>query len=139
MLTKVDRASMAHSLEVRVPMLGASFVNWALTVPTSMKMRGDVGKYVVKKAVAPWLPEGYVNRPKRGFAIPLTEWFAGDFGSFARELWHDSGFRQAGYLSALAVDQIFEQHRTGERDHGRFLYALTIFCLWWSGRTSATV
>ncbi len=139
MLTKVDRASMAHSLEVRVPMLGASFVNWALTVPTSMKMRGDVGKYVVKKAVAPWLPEGYINRPKRGFAIPLTEWFAGDFGSFARELWHDSGFRQAGYLSASAVDQIFEQHRTGERDHGRFLYALTIFCLWWSGRTSATV
>jgi asparagine synthase (glutamine-hydrolysing) len=134
MLTKVDRASMAHSLEVRVPMLGAAFVSWALSVPTSMKMRGNVGKYVVKQAVAPWLPEGYVNRPKRGFAIPLTEWFAGDFGSFARELWQDSGFRQAGYLSPAAIDAVFEQHRTGERDHGRFLYALTIFCLWWSGR-----
>ncbi len=134
MLTKVDRASMAHSLEVRVPMLGVSFVNWALTVPTHMKMRGKVGKYLVKEAVAPWLPEGYINRPKRGFAIPLTEWFAGDFGSFARELWHDSGFRQAGYLAPAAVDSVLEQHRTGERDHGRFLYALTIFCLWWTHR-----
>lgn len=134
MLTKVDRASMAHSLEVRVPMLGASFVNWALTVPTEMKMRADVGKYLVKEAIAPWLPKGYTNLPKRGFAIPLPEWFAGDFGSFARELWHDSGFREAGYLSPAGVDAVFEQHRTGGRDHGRFLYALTIFCLWWTDR-----
>jgi asparagine synthase (glutamine-hydrolysing) len=134
MLVKVDRASMAHSLEVRVPMLGASFVDWALSVPTDMKMRGKVGKYVVKQAVAPWLPEGFVNRPKKGFAIPLTEWFAGDFGSYARELWQDSGFRLAGYLAPAAVDAVFEEHRTGERDHGRFLYALTIFCLWYAGR-----
>lgn len=134
MLVKVDRASMAHSLEVRVPMLGVGFVDWALSVPTRMKMRGSTGKHIVKQAIAPWLPEGFVNRPKRGFAIPLTEWFAGDFGAFARELWHDSGFREAGYLSPAGVDAVFEEHRRGERDHGRFLYALTILCLWWAGR-----
>lgn len=133
MLTKVDRASMAHSLEVRVPMLSVGFVNWALTVPTHMKMRGNIGKYVVKQAIAPWVPEGFINRPKQGFAIPLTDWFAGDFGHFTRELWEDSGFRQAGYLSPTAVDNIIAEHQAGERDHGRFLYALTIFCLWWAG------
>ncbi len=133
MLTKVDRASMAHSLEVRVPMLGPSFVNWALSVPTEMKMRGTVGKYVVKQAIAPWLPEGFINRPKRGFAIPLQDWFAGDFGGFAQELWQTSSFRHAGFLSQSGVDTVFEEHRTAKRDHGRFLYALTIFCLWWDG------
>lgn len=134
MLTKVDRASMAHSLEVRVPILGPSFVDWAMTVPTSMKMRGKTGKYIVKEAVAPWLPEGFTRRPKQGFAIPLSEWFAGDFGDYARELWNDSGVREAGFLSPANVNAVFDAHRAGTRDHGRFLYALTIFCLWWVGR-----
>ncbi len=134
MLTKVDRASMAHSLEVRVPMLGPAFVDWALTVPASLKMRGGVGKHIVREAVAPWLPEGFTKRRKQGFAIPLAEWFAGDFGDYARELWNDSGVRGAGYLSPTAVDAVFDEHRAGTRDHGRFLYALAIFCLWWAGR-----
>lgn len=134
MLTKVDRASMAHSLEVRVPMLGVSFVDWAMSVPTDMKMRGKSGKYIVKQAIGPWLPDGFVQRPKQGFAIPLAEWFAGDFGNFAFELWNDSGLRSASFFSPTAVDAVFEAHRTGQRDHGRFLYALAIFCLWWAGR-----
>jgi asparagine synthase (glutamine-hydrolysing) len=134
MLTKVDRASMAHSLEVRVPMLGTRFVDWALTVPTRMKMRGATGKYLVKEAIAPWLPPGYVRRRKQGFAIPLKEWFAGDFGQFALELWHDSGFRRSGILAPDAVDAVFRAHRDGKSDHGRFLYALAIFCLWWNRR-----
>lgn len=134
MLTKVDRASMAHSLEVRVPMLGVSFVDWAMSVPTAMKMREKSGKYLVKQAIAPWLPEGFVQRPKQGFAIPLAEWFAGDFGNFAFELWNDSGVRSSGFFTPAAVDAVFEAHRSGRRDHGRFLYALAIFCLWWGGR-----
>jgi asparagine synthase (glutamine-hydrolysing) len=136
MLTKVDRASMAHSLEVRVPMLGASFVDWALTVPTSMKMRGSTGKYLLRQAIAPWLPEGITRRPKQGFAIPLAEWFAGDFGNFTVELWNDSGVRSAGFFSPSAVDAVFAEHRSGQRDHGRLLYALAVFCLWWGGRKS---
>ena len=137
MLTKVDRASMAHSLEVRVPMLGPSFVNWALTVPTEMKRRGTVGKYVVKQAIAPWLPEGFIDRPKRGFAIPLQEWFAGDFGSFALEIWQASSFRHAGFLSESGVNTVFAEHRLAKRDHGRFLYAVTVFCLWWDDHQKA--
>lgn len=138
MLTKVDRASMAHSLEVRVPMLGVSFVDWTLTIPKHLKMRGKTGKYLIKQAIAPWLPEGFVNRPKQGFAIPLAEWFAGDFGNFALELWHDSGVKQSGFLSPAAIDAVFEEHRNGTRDHGRLLYALSIFCLWWMNRPVET-
>jgi asparagine synthase (glutamine-hydrolysing) len=134
MLTKVDRASMAHSLEVRVPMLGVGFVEWAMGVPTAMKMRDGTGKYLVRKAVEPWLPAGISRLPKRGFAIPLAEWFAGDFGNYAFELWNDSGVRDAGFLAPAAIDAVFEAHRTGQRDHGRFLYALAVFCLWWRGR-----
>ncbi|MDQ2639518.1 MAG: asparagine synthase (glutamine-hydrolyzing) [Pseudomonadota bacterium] len=134
MLTKVDRASMAHSLEVRVPMLGARFVDWAMGVPTSMKMRGTTGKYLLRKAIGPWLPEGATRRRKQGFAIPLAEWFAGDFGNFALELWKDSGLRDAGFLSPAAVDAVFAAHSAGKRDHGRLLYALSVFCLWWDDR-----
>jgi asparagine synthase (glutamine-hydrolysing) len=136
MLTKVDRASMAHSLEVRVPMLAAGFVDWALSVPTTMKMRGSTGKYLLRRAIEPWMPPGITGRPKQGFAIPLAEWFAGDFGSFALELWHDSGLRGAGILNAAAVEALFAEHRAGHRDHGRLLYALSVFCLWWRGRGS---
>ncbi len=134
MLTKVDRASMAHSLEVRVPMLGASFVDWAMSVPASMKMRGTTGKYLLRQAIGPWLPEGVTRRRKQGFAIPLAEWFAGDFGNFALELWQDSGLRTAGFLSPAEVDAVFDAHRAGRRDHGRLLYALAVLCLWWDGR-----
>jgi asparagine synthase (glutamine-hydrolysing) len=136
MLTKVDRASMAHSLEVRVPMLGASFVDWALSVPTSMKMRGTTGKYLLRQAIGPWLPAGITRRRKQGFAIPLAEWFAGDFGNFALELWHESGVRSSGFLTSAAVDAVFAEHRAGRRDHGRLLYALAVFCLWWGSRRS---
>lgn len=139
MLTKVDRASMANSLEVRVPMLSPSFVDWAMGVPRSMKIRGNVGKYVLREAIRPWMPTGIVNRRKQGFQIPLAEWFDGDFGQYARELWHDTGAAKLGYLSAPEVEALFLEHREGKRDHGRFLYALSMFSLWWDARPTAPV
>ena len=137
MLTKVDRTSMAHSLEARVPFLSHKLVDWALTMPISMKLRGKTGKYVVRKAVEPWLPEGILDRPKQGFQMPLAQWFAGDFGSFAQSLWRDSGAAEAGFLEPNAVDTAFAEHRAGRSDHSRFLYALSMFSLWWDGRPSA--
>jgi asparagine synthase (glutamine-hydrolysing) len=133
MLTKVDRASMAHSLEVRVPMLGPSFVDWALTIPANMKIRGNTGKYVLRKAVEPWLPMNIVERPKQGFVLPLAAWFAGDFGSYAHEVWHGSGAADEGLLSRSVVDEIFAEHRSGRRDYSKFLYSLVMYGLWRSG------
>ena len=134
MLTKVDRASMAHSLEVRVPMLSRAMVDLALSMPEHVKLRGGVGKYPVRAAVAPWLPPGILDRRKQGFQLPLAEWFRDDFGSYARELWSGSGIATADFLDARAVDALFDEHRSGRRDHSRPLYALALFCLWWHAR-----
>jgi asparagine synthase (glutamine-hydrolysing) len=134
MLTKVDRASMAHSLEVRVPMLSQGVVDLALQMPADVKLHRGVGKYPVRSAIAPWLPPGILDRRKQGFQMPLAEWFAGDFGRYAEELWQDSGAAQSGYLNEAVVTRLFAEHRTGRRDHGRLLYALAIFCLWWQAR-----
>jgi asparagine synthase (glutamine-hydrolysing) len=137
MLTKVDRASMAHSLEVRVPMLAQSVVALALRMPADVKLRAGVGKYPVRAAVAPWLPPGLLDRRKQGFQMPVGEWFRGDLDGYARELWRDSGVSASGLLNPAAVEACFAEHRSGRRDHGRLLYALSLFCLWWSSRPGA--
>ena len=80
-MAAADRASMAHSLEVRVPFLAHTFVDFASTVPIGMKLRGSTGKYLVRKAIEPWLPPGILDRPKQGFAVPLARWVRGDFGN----------------------------------------------------------
>lgn len=134
MLTKVDRASMAHSLEVRVPMLSQAVVALALSMPENIKLRGGVGKYPVRAAIAPWLPPDILDRRKQGFQLPLAEWFRDDFGAYARELWSGSGVATSNLLDLRAVDALFDEHRGGRRDHSRFLYALSLFCLWWQAR-----
>ena len=134
MLTKVDRASMAHSLEVRVPFLAHTFVDWAAAVPVDLKLRGVTGKYLVRRAIADWLPPGVLDRPKQGFAIPLSGWVRGDLGRYAESVWRDSGAEQARVLDAVAVTALFAEHRAGRADRSQMLYALAMFALWWGGR-----
>lgn len=130
LLNRLDRMSMAHSLEARVPLLSHAFVDWTLTMPMDMKARG-VGKYALREACRPWLPEGTLDRKKQGFQMPLKDWFLGDFSHFAREAWHDSGAADAGFLDNDAVDALFEQHRSGEGKSAKLLYAITMFACWW--------
>jgi asparagine synthase (glutamine-hydrolysing) len=131
LLNRLDRSSMAHSLEARVPFLSHSFVDWALTIPADMKLKGTVGKYVLREAVEPWLPPGALARPKLGFQMPLADWFTGDFNDFAREIWRSSGAADAGYLDRRAVEQLFDEHRSGKSNRGRVLYAIAMFSCWW--------
>ena len=131
LLNRLDRASMAHSLEARVPFLSHNFVDWSLTIPLGLKLKGGVGKYLLRRAAEPWLPPGAVERPKQGFQLPLADWFSGDFSDFARAAWRASGAAGAGYLQPLAVDRLFDEHRTGRANHGRILYAITMFSCWW--------
>jgi asparagine synthase (glutamine-hydrolysing) len=139
MLTRLDRATMAHSLEARVPFLSHRFVDWALTVPLGLKMRGGCGKYILRKAIADWLPPGAVARPKQGFQMPLRAWFRGGLGTFAREIWMDSGAAASGYLDIAVTERLFEEHRSGAADHSRFLYAVGMFGCWWEARRSDPV
>jgi asparagine synthase (glutamine-hydrolysing) len=131
LLYRTDRCSMAHSLEARVPFLSHRFVDWSLTVPRAMKLRGRIGKYALRRAVAPWLFEGALDNRKLGFQLPFAEWFRGDFADFARAAWHDSGAVAAGYLQPQAVEELFAEHRAGAANHGRVLYAIAMFACWW--------
>ena len=134
MLVKVDRASMQHSLEVRVPFLSHVFVDYAATVPVDLKLRGGTGKWLVREAIAPWLPPGTLDRPKQGFAIPLARWVRGDLGRTVEGLWRDSRADEAGVLRPEAVSALFAEHRSGRADRSQMLYALAMFALWWQGR-----
>ncbi|WP_309662473.1 asparagine synthase (glutamine-hydrolyzing) [Sphingomonas sp.] len=137
MLTRLDRASMAHSLEARVPFLSHKMVDWALTVPEDLKLRGRTGKLILRRAAAPWLPQEILSRPKQGFQIPMADWLRGRFGEFARETWQTSGAATAGYLDGSAVERLFREHQDGAADHSRMLYAITAFGIWWRGAQSA--
>jgi asparagine synthase (glutamine-hydrolysing) len=132
LLQRLDRSSMAHSLEARVPFLSRSFVDWALTIPPELKLRRGTGKYLLRKAIEPWLPEGALKRGKLGFQMPLADWFVGGFNDFAREAWQSSGAASAGYLDPHAVDRLFDDHRAGRANHGRILYAIAMFSCWWN-------
>jgi len=134
MLTKVDRASMQHSLEVRVPFLSHRFVEFAASVPVGLKLRGGIGKYLVRRAVAPWLPEGLLDRPKQGFAVPLARWVKGDLGGYTESVWRDARADESGALRPEALRALLAEHRSGRADRSQMLYALAMFALWWQGR-----
>lgn len=129
---RLDRSSMAHSLEARVPFLSHKLVEWALTIPTDLKLKGGTGKYVLRKAVEPWLPPGALDQRKIGFQLPFADWFLGSFSDFAREAWRASGVADLGILDPTGVEALFDEHRSGTADHGRILYAIAMFSCWWS-------
>jgi asparagine synthase (glutamine-hydrolysing) len=132
LLQRLDRSSMAHSLEARVPFLSHHFVDWALTIPADLKLHRGVGKYVLREAVKPWLPARTRKGPKLGFQMPLADWFTGGFSDFAFEAWTSSGAADAGYLDPVEVERLFFDHRRGVGNHGRLLYAIAMFSCWWN-------
>lgn len=138
MLTRLDRASMTHSLEARVPFLSHRMVDFALGVPSHLKLHHGVGKYIVRKAAKDWLPSEILKLPKQGFQIPMATWLKGPFADFALDVWNESSARSAGYLEGNEVERLFVEHRSGAADHSRLLYAIVMFALWWnSSATSA--
>jgi asparagine synthase (glutamine-hydrolysing) len=112
-------------------------VDWALTMPTDMKLRGGTGKYVLRKAIEPWFPKGLLDQPKMGFQLPLADWFMGGLNDFALEAWRSSGVADLGLLDPAGVEGLFEEHRSGAADHGRMLYAIAMFSCWWAGQGAA--
>ena len=125
---KVDRASMAHSLEVRAPILDHKLMELAASMPSSMKLRGTNGKYIFKKALKQVLPESVLHRKKMGFAVPLAHWFRGDL----KELAHGVIFsrNRDGLLNESTVSRVWKEHQSGLCDHSTELWALLIFRLW---------
>jgi asparagine synthase (glutamine-hydrolysing) len=135
---RLDRSSMAHSLEARVPFLSHRLVDWAMTMPADLKLRGSTGKYALRKAVEPWLPEGALGQRKIGFQLPFADWFMGGFSDFAREAFRSSGVAELGFLDVDGVERLFDEHRRGAADHGRILYAIAMFSCWWDQQRASS-
>ncbi|MEX0607512.1 MAG: XrtA/PEP-CTERM system amidotransferase, partial [Halofilum sp. (in: g-proteobacteria)] len=127
-LTKVDRASMAHSLEVRVPLLDHRFVEWAATLPTRLKINGSSGKYVLKKAAERSVPPSVLYRHKKGFSIPLAEWLQSPLRERLDRLSAPDGIlAETGYFRTEAIAELARAHVAGHADHSNLLWALLMF------------
>jgi asparagine synthase (glutamine-hydrolysing) len=125
--TKVDRASMAHSLEVREPLMDHPLVEWLAALPTSFKMRGAEGKFLLKKAMEPHLPHDIMYRPKMGFAVPLSRWFRGPLRQRVRDELLGGPMAETGWFDPRVIRQIVEQHESGARDHSTPIWVLLMF------------
>jgi len=126
-LVKVDRASMAHSLEVRVPILDYTFIDWASGLPPSLKLHNGEGKYIFKKSMESILPHDLMYRRKMGFAVPLPEWFRGPLKDRLRETLLGPSLLNTGMFERAKVQQLVDEHTSGARDHSAALWALLMF------------
>jgi asparagine synthase (glutamine-hydrolysing) len=129
-LTKVDRMSMAHSIESRVPLLDNEVIDFAATLPSSMKIRNGRRKHVLKQALRGLLPPQIVDRRKQGFGVPLGVWFRGGLTGVFSEVLGSPRARQRGYFEPAFVDRLVREHLAGTRDHTLRLWQLLVFELW---------
>jgi asparagine synthase (glutamine-hydrolysing) len=130
MLVKTDRASMAHSLEARVPLLDQAVVDFALSLPANRKIRGRSKKRLLRQAAAPLLPEEIISGPKRGFSLPIAAWFRGNLEPFLREALSPGRIREQGLFDADTVTALIDRHVAAREDLSRHLWGLMSFSLW---------
>jgi asparagine synthase (glutamine-hydrolysing) len=130
LLVKTDRASMAHSLEARVPYLDTVVTNLALALPTRHKVRGLSKKVLLRKAAAPLLPREIVHGKKRGFSIPAAAWLRGELEPFARETLSRESLLRQGFFRPESVQRLLDEHVAGREDRSRQLWGLLAFTLW---------
>jgi len=126
-LTKVDRASMAHALEVRVPILDHEFVEWMSSLSPGLKLRGREGKYLLKKAMEPHLPQEILYRPKMGFSVPLASWFRGPLRERVLEAILGPALADTGFFDRDYLEHLVSHHQSGVRDYSASLWSLLMF------------
>jgi len=129
-LTKVDRASMAVSLEVRAPFLDPRVAEYAASLPLEYKLKGNKGKYILKKAVEDLLPKEILKRPKKGFGIPIAEWLKGRLNPLLHDLLAPERLKNQGLFDAAFVQKLIKEHEAGAASHHKQLWTLLVFQLW---------
>jgi asparagine synthase (glutamine-hydrolysing) len=129
-LTKIDRATMAVSLEGRVPYLDLEVIDLAWRLPTRLKIRGGQGKWVLRQVLRRHLPQELVDRPKHGFSVPLSDWLRGPLRAWADGLLDSGRIRQEGLLAPGTVDRYWREHLQGGKDHLDLLWRLLMFQAW---------
>jgi asparagine synthase (glutamine-hydrolysing) len=126
-LTKVDRASMAHALEVRVPLLDHQLVEWISGLPPEMKLKGSEGKYIFKKSMEKYLPHDILYRKKQGFAVPLASWFRGPLRERVQQALLGPALADTGMFNQDYLRELVEQHLSGRRDYSAPIWTLLMF------------
>lgn len=129
-LVKVDRMSMANSLEARVPLLDHVVVERVAQIPSRLKLRGLTRKYIFKRAMAPLLPAEVLTRKKEGFSIPMKTWLRGELRPLMEELLSESELKRDGYFHWPYVNRLMTEHASGRENHSHRLWALMVFQLW---------
>jgi asparagine synthase (glutamine-hydrolysing) len=130
MLVKTDRASMAASLEARVPFLDPAVTELALAVPARHKVHWFGKKRLLRKALAPLLPSQILNGPKQGFSIPVAAWLRGELEPLARSILSPEALRRQGFFRPEPVSAMLDDHVAGKQDLSRQLWNLLVFSLW---------
>ncbi|MFT3736551.1 MAG: amidotransferase 1, exosortase A system-associated [Rhodocyclaceae bacterium] len=125
--TKVDRASMAHALEVREPLMDHKLVEWAATLPQSLRIKGQEGKYLLKRAAEPLLPHDILYRPKMGFSVPLARWFRGPLKERVRSALTGERLLDTGFFDHKNLRSMLEAHESGLRDFSAPIWSLVMF------------
>jgi asparagine synthase (glutamine-hydrolysing) len=129
-LVKVDRAAMAVSLETRVPLLDHELVAWAWSLPTDLKLRDGRGKYLLRALLDRHVPRALIDRPKRGFAVPLAAWLRGPLREWAEHLLDPARLAREGFLDVARVRERWQQHQAGTRDAQDELWTVLAFEAW---------
>ena len=129
-LTKVDRMSMAVSLETREPLLDHRLLEFAATVPSSLKLRHGTSKYLLRRLLQRRLPESILRRPKQGFAAPIGGWLSGPLAGLVAGTLFDGRLDDRGIFRRDALVRLWDEHRTGRRDHRHRLWSLLMLELW---------
>ncbi len=123
-LTKVDRTSMAVSLEAREPLLDYRLIEFAATLPDAMRVRGGQGKWLMKRAMRGTLPDDILYRPKMGFVSPIAQWFRGPLVEQARAIASGSALARSGWFNTARLSEVAEAHIAGRSDNARLLWQL---------------
>jgi asparagine synthase (glutamine-hydrolysing) len=129
-LVKVDRMSMANSLEVRSPLLDHKFIEFAATIPSHLKLNGKTSKYIFKKTLENRLPENILYRGKQGFSIPVASWLKNELREYAEDILFSNKTKQRNYFDYDYVTKIWSHHLKGLRDHSDQLWTLLMLELW---------
>jgi asparagine synthase (glutamine-hydrolysing) len=129
-LTKVDQASMAVSLEARVPLLDHRVAEFAWSLPLPYRKRGNVGKRLLRNVLSRYLPDELIDKSKTGFTPPIDRWLRGPLRDWADDLLAPNSLRQDGYLNADTVTKIWREHRSGHGDHKYALWVVLMFQSW---------
>ena len=132
LLMRVDKLSMAHSIEARAPFLDSTLASYGLSLPRALKVNGNKTKYVLKQALRGVVPDEVLDRPKQGFRVPLPEWLRGPLASWAKSQIFESPLAERGFFNHQYVNEMWRRHLAGVQDHSFDLWCLVNLGAWYS-------